>query len=237
MIAGISIILLAYNEEDNLRSILPKIKENIGSVHEKYEIIVVDTATPTDNSKDVCVENSVMYVNQHYPGFGGALRTGIEIASLSHVITIDSDGAHNPRYIPKMVSMYNSNKYDVVIGSRYVKGGGTNDPWVNIIMSKVLNNVYGFVFGLKAKDLSTNFRMYRLEDIKKLSLECVNYDVLQEILIKIKWSKQGIINIGEFPIVLEKRVFGKSKRKLISFIISYISTLISLKRIEHKASS
>ena len=119
-----------------------------------------------------------------------------------------------------------------MIGSRYVRGGGTHDPLINVLMSRMLNLTYGLVFGIKARDLSTNFRMYQTEDLKSLNLECINYDVLQEILIKLKWAKKEELRIMEFPIVLEERISGESKRRLFDFICSYIRTLLALKRMD-----
>lgn len=234
MVSGISFILLAYNEGENLKKIIPKIRHYADTTDVEYEIIVVDTAEPTDDSEIVCHECGAIYMNQSSPGFGGALMDGIQAASMERIITIDSDGAHDPSYIPTMVKEFNSRDVDVVIGSRYVRGGGTNDPWHNVMMSRLLNVTYSHVLHLSAKDLSTNFRMYRTSDIQGLKLDCVNYDILQEILIKMRCRLERDIQIYEFPIVLQKRISGQSKRKLFTFIRSYIVTLMKLKAIENR---
>ena len=227
---GISVVLLAYKEADNLRKLLPRIHQYISETGEEYEVLVIDTAEPLDDTEAVCAENNARYINQRYQGFGGAMRTGIEEATMDRFISIDSDGAHDPSYIPRMVSEFSGGDYDVVIGSRYVRGGGTNDPYINVMMSKLLNGTYGLFFGLKAHDLSTNFRMYNTEDLKPLELTSINYDVLQEILIKLDRARGHGLKIGEFPIILQKRISGKSKRRLFEFMISYIKTLIRLKK-------
>lgn len=232
MVSGISFILLAYNEGENLKKILPKIRFYADTTGVEYEIIVVDTAEPTDDSEMVCRECGVKYMNQTSPGFGGAMMDGIQSASMDCIITIDSDGAHDPSYIPTMVREFNSRNADVVIGSRYVYGGGTNDPWHNVLMSRLLNYTYGVVLHLDARDLSTNFRMYHTSDVQGLILECENYDVLQEILVKMRCRLGRQIRIFEFPIILQKRISGKSKRRLFTFIRSYITTLIKLKHIK-----
>lgn len=229
---GISIIMLAYHEEENLKRVIPEIIESINDLEYEYEIIVVDTAVPTDDTQSVCEKYGARYINQKSPGFGGALISGIDSVNYDRVLTLDSDGAHPPCVIPQIVKMHDTGRYDIVIGSRYVRGGGTNDPITNILMSRLLNFTYALAFGLKAKDLSTNFRLYYTDDLKGLQLECINYDVLQEVLIRIK-EKKGKLSIGETPIVLRKRMEGKSKRKLCEFIRSYIYTLFRLKRIVH----
>ena len=75
---GISVVLLAYKEAENLAFLLPKIKEMMDSLPEEYEILVIDTKEPLDNTSEVCAEHGARYINQEQPGFGGAFRTGIK---------------------------------------------------------------------------------------------------------------------------------------------------------------
>lgn len=225
----LSVILLAYKEEENLRIIIPKVKSILDEVHgSDYEVIVVDTPTALDNTSEVCKENNVIYVNQTDPGFGGAYRKGIATASGDALLFLDSDGSHNPDYIRSMYQKYNEG-YDLVIGSRYTKGGSTVDEKSSQIMSHILNFVFRIVLGVKIKDVSTNFRIYRAEVVKDLPLTSTNYDVLEEIILLMK-NKLGKKNFryAEVPIHFTKRMFGESKRRLIPFIISYIKTLFRL---------
>lgn len=219
MISGLTASLLAYKEEENLRVLIPQIREIIEKFDVPYEILVVDTAEPMDNTADVCSKNDCIYINQKYPGFGGAFRTAIENAGMDKFLILDSDGSHQPKYIEGMYRKFIDENCDVVIGSRYVKGGMTNDAKSSIIMSKILNTFFRIVLGIKAHDISTDFRIYRTEQLKNVSLENKNYDVLQKVLLKLKLNKPDL-KIGEVPISFEKRMFGESKRQLIPFIIS-----------------
>ena len=224
---GITIALLAYKEEENLKVLLPQIIEYIKKVDTEYEIIVVDTEQPLDHTEAICNAYNVRYVNQRYMGFGGAFRTAIEEANYEYFLIMDSDGSHNPIYIPEIYRMYMTEKADVVIGSRYVKGGKTCDSFSSIVMSKILNTVFRICLGIKAHDISTDYRMYNTDQLKKVVLENKNYDVLQEVLLKMKLNKPDL-KIKEIPITFTKRMFGESKRKLIPFIISYIKSLFKL---------
>ncbi|WP_026835012.1 glycosyltransferase [Eubacterium xylanophilum] len=226
---GISVVLLAYKEEENLKVLLPKIIENLGKTREEYEIIVVDTEKPLDNTAEVCKKYGARYVNQKYPGFGGAFRTGIRCAKKDKFLILDSDGSHNPKYIPRIYKKFVDDRCDVVIGSRYVEGGKTNDAKSSVVMSHILNGTFRLFLGIKAKDVSTDYRMYRTHQLKKVKLTCKNYDVLQEVLLKLRLAKDNKkLKIGEVPIEFDKRIYGESKRRLIPFIISYIKTLIKL---------
>ncbi|WP_295093528.1 glycosyltransferase [Ruminococcus sp.] len=223
---SISTVLLAYKEAENLKLLLPLIKKQLDKTGEKYEIIVIDTEKPLDNTEEVCKQFGAQYVNQKYPKFGGAFRTGIECAKYDKFLILDSDGSHNPKYIP---AIYNAMKPDIdlVIGSRYTKGGKTNDNKTSIIMSHCLNFVFRVALGIKAKDISTDYRLYRTEQLKTVKLESENYDILEEVLLKLKLHN-GKLRIAEVPIVFKKRLFGESKRALIPFIISYLKTLLRL---------
>lgn len=223
----ISVVLLAYREEESLKILFPRLIEKMDSLNEEYEMIVVDTAQPQDNTKDVCDKFGAIYVNQEEPGFGGAYRKGISVMKGDKMLVLDSDGSHNPIYIPDIYNKFIEG-YDVVIGSRYTKGGKTEDAVSSRIMSHILNGVYRVITGVKAKDLSTNFRMYRADVLREIKLTCTNYDVLEEVLLLMKLKIGKDFKVAEIPITFNKRLAGESKRRLIPFIISYIKTMFRL---------
>lgn len=223
---GITIALLAYKEEENLNVLLPKIKMAVSGIGEPFEILVIDTKEPLDNTKAVCQAYDAVYINQEEPYFGGALRTAIKYATMDKFLIMDSDGSHDPSIIPAIYNQFMTGA-DVVIGSRYVKGGISNDSLSSKVMSKILNTSFRFAMGIKAKDLSTDFRMYHTDQIKNVFLTCKNYDILQEILIKLKINKRDLI-IQEVPIEFNKRMFGESKRSLLEFVFSYIKTIMKI---------
>lgn len=223
----ISVVLLAYREEESLTLLFPRLIEKLDSLGEEYEMIVVDTATPLDNTKGVCDKVGARYVNQEEPGFGGAYRKGISVMKGDKMLVLDSDGSHDPKYIPDIYRKFLEG-YDVVIGSRYTKGGKTEDAVSSRIMSHILNGVYRIVTGVKAKDLSTNFRMYRADVIRECRLTSTNYDVLEEVLLLMKLKVGKSFKVAEIPITFNKRIAGESKRRLIPFIISYIKTMFRL---------
>lgn len=227
---GISTVLLAYQEAENLKILIPKIKKQLDRIGEEYEIIVVDTEQKTDDTDRVCQDYQVKYVNQKYPGFGGAFRTGIECATMELFLILDSDGSHDPKYIPQLYQAFRSGA-DLVIGSRYVKGGKTNDSILSVMMSKILNTVFRLVLGIRAADISTDYRLYQTQQLKNISLQCENYDVLQEVLLQLKLQKLDFC-IKEVPITFQKRIYGESKRQLLRFVISYMKTLFRLIRIK-----
>lgn len=226
---GISVVLLAYKEEENLKMLLPQIICEIKKCGEPYEILVIDTAEPMDQTEAVCRSFGACYINQEEKGFGGAFRTGIKYARMDKFLILDSDGSHPVERIPELYQKFSNGRYDVVIGSRYVDGGKTEDRLISVVMSRILNVVFRLCIGVNAKDISTDYRMYHTEQLKKVQLVCENYDVLQEVLLKLKLQKRGQdLRVGEVPILFQKRKYGESKRQLMRFSISYVKTLIRL---------
>lgn len=229
---AISTVMLAYKEAENLKVLIPKIQQQLEKTGEDYEIIIVDSAKPLDNTDEVCRDFGAKYVNQRYPNFGGAFRTGIEEAKYDKFLILDADGSHDPKYIYDIYKKFITG-CDVVIGSRYVKGGKTNDSKISTVMSLILNSTFRICLGLKARDISTDYRMYDTKQLKRVELSCENFDILQEVLLKMKLNNPKLV-IDEVPISFEKRAFGESKRRLIPFIIGYIKTLFRLIALKNK---
>jgi dolichol-phosphate mannosyltransferase len=164
-------------------------------------------------------------------GIGPAYISAMNIAmdaGYEKIATMDADGSHSPLSIPKLWKASLEHSADVVIASRYVKGGSTANSWVEIQMSRMLNAIYSIVLGIGAKDISTNFKIYKTELLENLDLRCSNYDIVEELLLKIKRKKRNLV-IVEIPDHFEQRLFGQSKRKLSVFIASYVITLFRLR--------
>lgn len=224
---GVSLILPAYKEAENLQTILPKIHEAFKKLPCPYEILVVDTVEPMDNTKAVCEANGALYVVRKNGNlYGDAIRTGIETAKYSRTSVMDADGSHNPEDIVRLYEKMDEG-YDLCIGSRYMKGGDTDNNFILKLMSYCLNLTFRILFDLNVKDVSNSMRMYDSEKLKSIKIECDNFDLVEEILIKLRYKFRDI-KITEIPVCFNKRVKGKSKRCLWAFIISYFQTIIKL---------
>lgn len=229
---NISVILPAYKESENLRSLLPKLNKALNDIKINYEILVIDTMKSMDNSEQICIENKVTYINRCGGNlYGDAIRTGILAATGEYIVIMDSDGSHNPDNIKDFYAKINKNNNNLIIGSRYCKGGNSHNGNILKFMSWILNFTYRIVFGLKVKDVSDSFRMYEAKKLKNITLECENFDIVEEILIRLK-LKYKDLKIEEVPIYFNKRIYGESKRDLIKFVKSYLSTMIKLYNIK-----
>jgi len=125
-------------------------------------------------------------------------------------MTMDADFSHHPRYIPAMVDA--SQQYDLVIGSRYVRGGGTPDfPLKRILLSSGANTFARAMLGLRAHDSTAGFRCYRRAVLEALPLDNIfssGYSFLIEMLFLVQ---RAGFSVGEVPIIFEDRKQGVSK--------------------------
>ena len=123
---------------------------------------------------------------------------------------MDADFSHPPRYLPGILA--GMDKYDVMIGSRYTRGGGTqNWPLPRRAISQAVNLLVRFLFRMPVKDASGAYRCYRVSKLRDAHLERTKsrgYSFQQEVLFRC--HKAGC-TIGEYPILFENRRSGASK--------------------------
>ena len=169
---GISLVIPAYQEEENLRFLLPEIHKVLKETRQPYEIIVVDTCRPMDHTEELCrTQNALCIRCLDNDNYGNAVRAGINQAQYDKTVFMDGDDFHRPVEIPQMPEAMEKEKPDLVIGSRYVAGGTSSNGVVLELLSVILNWVFRWTFHLSVKDLSGSFRMYRTEQLRKTGLE------------------------------------------------------------------
>ncbi len=210
------VVVPTYNEMDNIDELI----EQLLALPVNLGVIVVDDNSPdgTGQLADEWVARrpGEVYV-LHRPGkmgLGTAYIAGFKFAlSLPHVrriMTMDADFSHNPRYIPEMIAL--SREKHIVIGSRYVPGGGSlHCTWKRIMLSKTANFAAKTALGLEAMDTTAGFRLYRREVLESIPLDQIfssGYSFLVEMLFMCQ--RRGW-QVGEVPIIFEDRRKGTTK--------------------------
>jgi dolichol-phosphate mannosyltransferase len=232
----LSIILAAFGEADNLRWLLPRIQSVVNKLVTKSEILVIDAELPIDDTLAVCVEFGVGCIpRQGGNDYGNAIKTGIAASAGHHVIIMDADGSHNPEFIKVLWS--HKDDADVVIASRYITGGSTDNPFILVFISRILNLVYRLVLKMPVYDLSNSFRLYSGELLRSLSLFCSHYEIQEEILFKLLCDRTKLVRALEVSFQFSQRKFGKSKRNLIIFGVQFLLTMYRLYRLKHRSNT
>jgi len=207
--------------------LLPLIDEVVSRLKLACEILVVDGGS-RDDSQTVAKRLGASVVEQRERGYGGALLAGFAAASAPYVVTMDADLSHPPVFLNDFWQERDS--ADLLIASRYVRGGTADMGSGRRILSHILNRTYSVVLGLRLRDLSSGFRLYNRRVLKTLQLTARDFDVLEEILVKI-YVNHG--RIKEVPFHYEARNSGESHAKLIKFGWAYARTLLRMCKLRY----
>jgi dolichol-phosphate mannosyltransferase len=213
------VTLATYNEIENL----PRLVSEIFRRLPEADILVIDDNSP-DGTGRWCDEQAKVDERLrclHRPrkqGLGSATIAGMRYAlqrDYALVLNLDADFSHHPRYLPDLLAGMEREgelAVDVMIGSRYVPGGGIEGwPLRRRLMSRCVNTLARLLLGLKVKDCTGALRCYRTETLRRLDLDAIRsrgYAYLEEILWRLQ--RQGA-RIGETPIVFVDREKGQSK--------------------------
>jgi len=227
---GISIVIPAYDELLNLRVLLPEVHKVLVDLPHYYPnevLVVLPSFARTNEITEINRLGAKTVIRMPTNSFGDAIRTGFAAVSSSSefVVTLDADGSHNPSIIPKMLAVVTG--AHVVTGSRYTEGGTTDASLLGLILSRLLILAFSTVFGRTLSDHG-NFKLYRKTSITDIELSGKNFDVIQELLFKIKIRYGRGFVIKEVPYHLSQRNTGRPKRKILRYIISYLKTLTKL---------
>jgi dolichol-phosphate mannosyltransferase len=208
------IVVPTYNERENL----PKLVEGVFAALPHAKILVVDDDSP-DGTASLCRELMERHpgldilVRHQKRGLGGALLAGYRegLARGASVIgSMDCDLSHDPAALPAMLGQLAD--HDVVAGSRYV-GDGHTVGWGfgRKLLSWSANRFAGALFGLSIRDLTTNFRMIRADQLRAIpfdEIQSSGYAFMVEILFRL--AANGA-RIAQHPIVFVDRRAGRSK--------------------------
>lgn len=228
----LSVVLPAYEEAENLAWFLPQLRGVLHKLGVSHEIFVVDTSSPLDATPRICREQGVEYCNREGGNlYSHAVKTGIARSRGRWVVMMDCDGSHDPGVIPRLWA--ERAKANLVIASRYVEGGHTENPAILVGLSLFVNFVFRWVLRLRCRDVSNSFRLYEGDELRALRLECANFDIVEEILIKLSYGRPDF-GVREIPFTFGRRKAGRTKRDLVAFAFSYLATLARFYRLEKR---
>jgi dolichol-phosphate mannosyltransferase len=210
-----TVVIPTFNERENIQQLV----QEILTLDPPINVIVVDDNSPDGTGEIVDrlkAEHPGWVEAIHRPaklGLGTAHIAGFKLAldqGAERILSMDADFSHHPRYLPSMLEK--SRQAQLVIGSRYVRGGGTRFcSWKRRALSLGANLFAKLMLGLPARDCTAGFRCYHREVLLSINLDDIfsnGYSFLIEMIYRTK--KQGW-QVGEVPIIFEDRRHGVSK--------------------------
>ncbi|MFI4875456.1 MAG: polyprenol monophosphomannose synthase [Blastopirellula sp. JB062] len=214
--APVLIAVATFNEIENL----PLLVSEILAAVPEADILVVDDDSP-DGTGQWCREFAVTEPRLHSmhrsrgAGLGtavvAAMKYGIE-RNYELLVNLDADFSHTPSKIIDLLSVAQSSEVDVIVGSRYVEGGGVEGwPLHRRWMSRCINLYTRLLMRLPVRDCSGSFRCYRVATLRKLNFDAIvsrGYSFFEEILWRLR--RQGA-TFQEVPYIFVERERGYSK--------------------------
>ena len=227
----LSIILPVLNERDNLVELIPRMSALMRRERLRFEILVIDGGS-TDGTQETATSLGARVVRERRKGYAGALETGFAEATGDYVLTLDADLSHEPDFVAKLWRA--RTQADVVIASRYTRGGTAYAEFFRRFLSQVLNIAMRRVLSMPVRDMSSGFRLYRREALEGLELEGRNFEVLEEILVKI--YAQGY-SVFEVPFTYFPREAGASHARLFKFGVDLTKAAFRLWKLRNSIAS
>lgn len=226
------IVIPTYNEYNNIERIISE----IFSKYENISILVVDDSSP-DNTGELVKKLQQQYKNlyllsrkekeglstAYINGFKWGIEKGFDLFT-----TCDADFSHNPKFIKDAVAIINEG-YDVASGSRYIKGGNTNEKhWFRNLIS-IGGNIYArIILGFEFVDWLEGFNTFTLKTLENINLDEVNAKgFIFQAEMKYRAVKKGC-KVKEFPIFFEVRKEGESKMTA-NIIIEALLQILKMK--------
>jgi dolichol-phosphate mannosyltransferase len=212
--ARLLVSLATYNERDNLAPLVREINAQVPTA----DVLVIDDNSP-DGTGQVADWLAAADPRVHVLHRPGKLGLGTAILAAMHhaighgyalLVNMDADFSHHPRYLPALLA--GMRRYDVMVGSRYVRGGGAvNWPLSRRLMSRGVNTVVRLLMRIPVHDTSGAYRCYNVARLRRTDLTNLlsrGYSFQQEVLYRCRRAGS---RIGETPILFENRRAGASK--------------------------
>ena len=199
----VSIIVPFYNEKENLKKLILKLKDTTIGLKNKFEFILVDDGSTDGSLEEVKkVKSKDLKIISLVRNFGqtAAIMAGIDNAKGEILVLMDGDGQNDPSDIPKLLEMIESG-YDVVSGWRFTR----NDGFFRVFLSKIANNFLSFFLNLKLNDYGCTLKAYKRNVIENVKL----YGEMHRLIpfyAKLEGASIAEIKVNHFP-----RKFGRSK--------------------------
>lgn len=225
------VIIPAYNEEENIEKVVGNLEKN----YPEYDYLVVNDCS-TDSTAAICNKNGYNYISLPTNlGIGGGVQAGYLYAVENDYdisVQIDGDGQHDPAYIASMIETINSEKMDMVIGSRFIEKEGFQTSTMRRFGINIISVIIKICCGITITDTTSGFRACNKKMTKYFSLNYAQDYPEPEAIV------DAVLNgykVKEVPVVMSERLGGVSSINLKKSV--YYMVKVSLALIIHRIST
>jgi dolichol-phosphate mannosyltransferase len=219
----LSVVLPTLDESAGLTVLLPRLKALFEKLGVRGEILVVDGGSK-DATAAIAEAHGARVVRQKGRGFGSAVREGIAEARAERVALMDADGSHAPEALEAFWTRRSD--AELIVGSRYCRGGSAQMPMTRQVLSRALNLVSRRALELPVRESSSGFRLYHGPSARAVVSGATDFSVQQDLMVGILSAGGRVI---ELPIHYAPRVGGASKANAWKLAPAYVRLLLRLK--------
>ncbi len=228
---ALSIVVPTYNERDRLPDLVAAVFDAYAGEQLDGELIVVDDNSPDGTgaiADELAQRHRIQVVHRAGKlGLGTAVVEGFAVATAPVVGVIDADMSHPPALLPRMFAVMRESGADLVVGSRYIPGGGTrNWPWSRLLLSRAACVI---ARGLTpVRDATSGFFLIRCDLARTVRISAGGFKICLELLVR---GRPG--TVVEVPYVFEGRTAGESKMNTKE-ALGYLEQLRDLHRFKRQ---
>jgi len=234
---SLSIILPTYNEAGNIANLIKTIYVEIKKINLKPQFIVVDDNSPDGTAKIASQLRKKLpvkvLIRKNEKGLATAILHGIKNSKSDLIVLMDADFNHKPQDVPWLLQPILKSKVDIVIGSRYIPGGGMHITEANKFQFFLSKNGNFFVnrilLNLPVHESLSGFVAFKRTILDNLNVNKI-FQGYGEYCIQLLYkSHRRGVKIVEVPVIYGRRRWGQSKSKLIKMAINYFKTAVLLR--------
>ncbi len=221
-----------YNEKENIGDLIQAILDVLSRVPIKTQIIVVDDNSP-DGTADLVRERFssqpevFLILRKEERGLATAIAKGIEQSQADIIAIMDTDFNHHPKDLPRLIEQIPG--ADMVIGSRYISGGGMKTSRLRYLGSWVFNVFIRLVLGSPVKDNLSGFLVLKKEVVDRVKNNPIFFGYGDYCIRLIHFARQAGFVLREVPVVYEFRLGGESKTAFVKYLLSYAKAVMALR--------
>jgi dolichol-phosphate mannosyltransferase len=211
-----------YNERENIGPLIDQITGQMPHA----DILVVDDNSP-DGTWEIIQEKAATYPQvrsikrPRKLGIGSAHKYALFYAmreGYRTLVTMDADFSHDPKYLPELLEVHGPNTF--VTGSRYCEGGSSDYKGYRNVVSRIGNVAARFALGVKLKELTTYYRVFDVESLRRLPLRRVKASGYSYGVQLVYYLRRAGIELREVPIHFTDRTHGASKIPRMQILLS-----------------
>lgn len=226
-----SVILPTYNEAGNIIQLVQEIRQELNSKRISHEVIVVDDDSPDKTglltqkyfSKTPEVR---AIIRRKERGLATAIREGIELAVGEIIVVMDTDFNHEPKLVPRLIEK--CRKYDLVVGSRFIRGGGMANK-TREILSYIFNVLVRLLLSSSVHDNLSGFFAIKSDALEKLDKDRIFWGYGDYFIRLIYLAKTEGFKFSELPSYYKDREYGESKSQFLNMFGDYLKATLAIR--------